>query len=78
MDPDTLVAYAMADLMASGLTMRATGGAFRSRRKWYGVAFTCTVAADYSGVTGFEFQLGDAIPEAQWEAHDLNAEDIDE
>jgi hypothetical protein len=77
-DPDTLVGYAMADMETSGLTLKATGGAFRSRRKWYGVTFQCTVAADLSAVTAFEFRLGQPIPEDQWEDHNLNAEDADE
>lgn len=76
--PDTLVSYAMADPMASGLTLTAMGGAFRSRRKWYGVSLKCTVAPDYRGVTAFEFSLGEPIPEDQWEEHNLNAADEDE
>lgn len=77
-DPDTLVPYAMADTTTTGLTLSATGGAFRSRRNWYGVSFQCSIAADYSGVTAFSFKLGAAIPKDQWDAHDLNAEDADE
>jgi len=77
-DPDTLVAYAMSDQVTSGLTLSATGGAFRSRRKWYRIEFQCSVAADLSAVTAFEFRLGEAIPQDQWEEHNLNAEDADE
>ena len=77
-DPDTLVSYAMADTAAAGLTLSAPGGAFRSRRRWYGIAFKCTVAADLESVTGFEFKVGKPIPESEWEAHNLNAEDADE
>jgi hypothetical protein len=77
-DPDTLVGYAFADLGYAGLTLTATGGAFRSRRKWYGVSYTCTAAADLEGVTAFAFKLGDPIPEDEWEDHNLNAEDEDE
>ncbi len=77
-DPDALVGYAMADLAYDGMTISATGGAFRSRRKWYGISFNCTVAPGYEGVTAFEFKLGDPIPEDQWEDHNLNAEDVDE
>jgi hypothetical protein len=76
--PDTMVAYAMADMVAAGRTLNAAGGAFRSRRKWFGIAFTCSVAADYSGVTAFAFQLGEPIPEDLWEMHNLNAADADE
>ncbi|MEP7239763.1 MAG: DUF930 domain-containing protein [Devosia sp.] len=77
-DPDTLVSYAMADPVAAGLTLSASGGAFRSRRKWYGIAFDCTVGADLESVTAFSFRLGDPIPEDQWEDHNLNAADADE
>ena len=77
-DPDTLVPYAMADMDGSGLTLIASGGAFRSRRKWYGVTFKCTAAADYSGITAFAFKLGDPIPQDEWEEHNLNLEDSDE
>ncbi len=30
--------YALADPLTEGLTLTAAGGAFRSRRRWYGVA----------------------------------------
>ena len=77
-DPDTLVSYAMADTMTDGMKLSAPGGAFRSRRQWYEIAFDCTVTADYSGVAAFSFKLGAPIPEDQWEDHNLNAEDADE
>lgn len=77
-DPDTLVSYAMSDPVTTGLTLSAAGGAFRSRRKWYGISFYCSVAPDLSAVTAFEFRLGEAIPPDQWEEHNLNAEDADE
>ncbi|MDO8359348.1 MAG: DUF930 domain-containing protein [Devosia sp.] len=77
-DPDTMVAYAMSDMMWQGMTLTAAGGAFRSRRRWYGVAFHCTVAAGYGGVTAFDFKLGEPIPESDWDAHNLNVEDADD
>jgi hypothetical protein len=76
--PDTLVPYAMADMDGSGLTLIAGGGAFRSRRRWFGITFRCTAAPDYSGVTAFSFKLSTEIPRDQWEAHNLNAEDASE
>jgi uncharacterized protein DUF930 len=76
--PDTLVSYAMADNSIAGLTLIATGGAFRSRRKWYGIALKCTVGADLQSVTGFEFTLGAPIPQNEWDDHNLNTEDADE
>jgi hypothetical protein len=77
-DPDTLVSYAMSDPLTAGLTLSAPGAAVRSRRRWYEVAFKCTVASDLESVTAFEFKLGKPIPENEWEAHNLNAEDVDE
>jgi hypothetical protein len=73
--PDTIVSYAMSDPLVAGLTLSAPGAAFRSRRRWFGMEFTCTVAADLTSVTAFEFKLGKPIPESDWDAHDLNAED---
>src|SRR3569623_3234358 len=70
--PDTIVSYAMSDPLGAGLTLSAPGAAFRSRRRGYGVAFKCTVAADLTSVTAFEFKLGKPIPENDWEAHNLN------
>ena len=53
----------------------AMGGAFRSRRQWYNVSFECEAAPTLDGVASFMFKLGDAIPESEWDAHNLNAED---
>ena len=64
--------------IASGLMVTAMGGAFRSRRQWYRVSFECIAAPGLDGVTAFSFKLGELIPEADWEAHNLNAEDGDE
>jgi hypothetical protein len=74
-DPDTMVSYAMADPVQTGLMLTAMGGAFRSRRQWYNVSFECVAAPTLDGVTSFSFKLGDAIPESEWDAHYLNAED---
>ena len=75
--PDTVVGYAMSDFVFSGLTIIATGGAFRSRRRWYEISYTCTTAPGYEAVTAFQFKLGNEIPERLWEAHNLNASDED-
>lgn len=74
-EPDTLVSYAFSDPVAAGLMLTALGGAFRSRRQWYAISFECTASADLLGVTSFAFKLGELIPETEWEAHNLNAED---
>jgi len=76
-EPDTVVGYAMSDFVLDGLSIIAAGGAFRSRRRWYEVSYTCTAAPGYEAVTAFEFKLGSEIPDRLWEAHNLNASDED-
>lgn len=76
--PDTMVAYAMADMDVRGPTLTADGGAFRSRRTWFAIAFTCTVALDFSHVEAFEFTLGDPIPRDLWEEHFLTESEAEE
>ena len=76
--PDTLVPYAMGDMAQGGLTLIANGAAFRSRRRWFALNFTCEAAPSLRSVTAFAFRVGDEIPESEWDAHGLNAEDEDE
>lgn len=75
---DTLVPYAMAQTRLADRVLTAPGGAFRSRRQWFAIAFTCTVAADLGHVEGFSFSVGEPIPRALWDAHFLTEEDADE
>lgn len=77
-DPDTVVAYAMADMAMRDGALIADGAAFRSRREWYEVHFSCAAAADFSTVERFEFSVGDFIPHEQWDAHYLTAAESDE
>jgi len=77
-DPDTVVAYAMADMATRDGALVADGGAFRSRREWYEVKFTCLAAADYSAVERFEFSVGSFIPHELWDEHYLTAAESDE
>ena len=76
--PDSVEAAAFAETSVTGLSVVAPGAAYRSHRRWYGVNFTCSVAADYASVTTFRFELGEEIPENEWEAHNLIADDEDE
>jgi hypothetical protein len=75
LDPDVLVAYAMADMDVNASGVTADGGAFRSQKQWYGFKFRCAVAADLKSVTDFSFAIGEPIPKSEWESHDLTAED---
>lgn len=76
--PDSISAAAFAETVVRGLTIQAPAAAFRAERKWYRLSFECSVAADYLSVKAYSFRVGDPIPEDQWEAHDLIAEDDDE
>lgn len=66
-DPDFLVAYALSGVRLSGETLKANGGAFRSERQWWRIAYSCEVAADGNSVVGFAFKVGAAIPRDQWQ-----------
>lgn len=76
--PDTLVAYAFGDMNVAAGVLTAPGAAFRSRRRWWNVSLTCAVAPNFTAVTAFEFTLGDEVPEEEWDAHFLTAEDEEE
>lgn len=69
--PDLIVSYAMDDVRLKGDTARAPGAAVRSRGQWYNLRFECQVTPDLEHVAAFAFKLGDEIPEAEWESHNL-------
>jgi hypothetical protein len=72
-EPDRVTAYALASTQLSGRILTAEGAAFRSRRRWYGLRFSCTVSADLKRVTAFAFHVGEPIPRERWEALGLPA-----
>ncbi|HEV2570284.1 MAG TPA: DUF930 domain-containing protein [Beijerinckiaceae bacterium] len=72
--PDSLVAYAMADTKVEGNTLVADGAAFHSKHQWYNTKFTCDVTPDHMKVQAFAFRVGDIIPQNEWERHDLPAD----
>ncbi|MEO7222144.1 MAG: DUF930 domain-containing protein [Devosia sp.] len=76
--PDSISPAAFAPTILKGYTLEALDAAYRAARKWYHLRFTCTVSPDLSGVDAYAFAAGDAIPEAEWEAHELIAVDEDE
>jgi hypothetical protein len=57
-EPDALVANAFAKPEIAGNTFTVTGGAFRSKQKWFGIAYTCTLSEDMSAVKSFSFRVG--------------------
>lgn len=74
-EADALVGYAYAPIDIDGLALSADGGAFRSQGQWFHIRYRCTVTADISAVTLFEYVVEDMVPESEWEAHYLNADD---
>ncbi len=69
--PDRAVANAMAEPRASGDTLEVTGGAFRSRKKWYALTYRCTATPDHLKVVAFRFTIGEEIPESKWASYGL-------
>ena len=53
--PDRAVANAMAEPVATGDTLEVTGGAFRSRKKWYALTYRCTATPDHLTIVTFTF-----------------------
>ena len=54
-----------------GDTIEAKVGAFRSKKKWYALSYSCTAAPDHLSVTSFKYKIGDEIPEANWASYGL-------
>lgn len=69
--PERLVAYASAEVVVAGDTVRADGAAFFSGGAWYAMRFDCGLSADHLTVVSFAFQVGEPIPRSAWEAHSL-------
>jgi hypothetical protein len=69
--PDRVVADAVSQAEIKDTLITASGGAFRSRRKWYRFSFTCLTSPDRMKVLSFKYQLGPPIPEDKWSAYGL-------
>ncbi len=69
--PDRAVAGAAKEPHIKDNTIVAKGGAFRSRKKWYELSYTCTAAPDHLSVTSFTYNIGPEIPEDKWTSYGL-------
>ncbi len=69
--PDRAVANAMAESRAKGDTLEVTGGAFRSKKKWYALAYRCTATPDHLKIVTFNYTIGEEIPESKWASFGL-------
>jgi hypothetical protein len=52
----------------TGDTVTGSGGAFRSKGKWYAFSFTCKGTPDHMNVVSFTYKIGAPIPESKWAA----------
>ena len=69
--PDRAVANAMAEPVAKGDTLDVTGGAFRSKKKWYALSYRCAATPDHLKVVAFNYTVGEEIPESKWASFGL-------
>jgi hypothetical protein len=65
------VANAMSEAQISKDTVQAKSGAFRSRGKWYSLAYTCTANPEHMKVLTFRYTIGSEIPETKWASYGL-------
>lgn len=68
---DKVLAYAFSDPRAGKNSIKADGAAFRSGEHWYKLAFVCKTADDHISVTSFDYEIGDEVPQDQWDKHYL-------
>lgn len=69
--PDRAVADARSHASIIKNTVEAKGGAFRSRRKWYALSYTCTGSPDSLKVLSFKYKIGAEIPQSKWATYSL-------
>jgi Domain of Unknown Function (DUF930) len=69
--PDRAVANAMAEPQTKADTIEVTGGAFRSKKKWYALSYRCTATPDHLKIVTFNYTVGEEIPEAKWASFGL-------
>jgi hypothetical protein len=69
--PDRAVGYAISEAKVTGNTLVAEGAAFRSKKKWYRLSYTCTTTPDRMKVLKFEHEVGAEIPQERWSAYGL-------
>jgi hypothetical protein len=69
--PDRAVANAMTEPVATDDTLEVSGGAFRSRKKWYALSYRCTATPDHLTIMKFRFTIGEEIPESKWASYGL-------
>ena len=57
--------------LIKGDVMKGTGGALRSRDKWYQFSYSCVTTPDHLQVKSFAYKVGKPIPKAEWSHYNL-------
>lgn len=55
-------------------SLKMSGGAFRSRAKWYNLDFDCRVNPKDMAVSSFQYAIGDPIAKKDWSRRELPAD----
>lgn len=74
--PDLLLPHIKSETKLVGQLFEVSGGALRSKRRWYNVKYTCEVSEDMEKITEFSFFVGEEIPLSEWEKYELSEEDV--
>jgi hypothetical protein len=69
--PDRTVANAITEPRVRQDAIEVKGGAFRSRGKWYTLAYDCTATPDRMAVVAFTYTIGPEIPVTKWAGYGL-------
>ncbi|MPZ57954.1 MAG: DUF930 domain-containing protein [Rhizobiales bacterium] len=69
--PDRAVGSASSPAKAASNMLVANGAAFRSRKKWYRLSYTCKTTPDRMKVLAFDYKTGPEIPEEKWNTYGL-------
>ena len=64
--PDRAKTDVLSHPVHAGDVVKGTGGAFRSKGRWYAFAFTCKGSPDHMRVLSFTYKIGHLIPESKW------------
>lgn len=65
--PDRLVMDSLSPATTKGDRLTGTGGALRSKGQWYQLEFNCEATPDRLKVLHFDYRVGSAIPESDWD-----------
>jgi Domain of Unknown Function (DUF930) len=69
--PERAIVSALGEPKIAATTMSGSGGAFKSKGQWYQFSFNCQTSPNHMQVQSFSYQIGEPIPQEQWEKSGL-------